>query len=265
MPPSKRKQTAPAKNKRIYWYLFFLIAISINIYLLYSKYKEDIAINDADSAYFNAFGIGIPSNYSINGIDVSNYQGYINWKMVKEMDANGQKIGFAFIKATEGLSDEDKQFKRNWQLSATVKIPRGAYHFFLATKSGKKQAANFIKSVQLSPGDFPPVLDVEKLYDVKPVLMRKRVKECLDSLEAFYKVKPIIYSYADFYSNYLGKEFDDYPLWVAHYLTDKQPRINRNWIIWQHSEQGRVNGIASKVDFNVLNGDTTFLKRLLIQ
>lgn len=265
MPVRKNNKKQALKNKNIYWYLFFLVFIAFIFFLLYSKYKKDIAISNANNAYYNAFGINIPASYTIHGIDVSNYQGYINWKMVKEMDANGQKIGFAFIKATEGLNDIDKQFKRNWQLATEANMPKGAYHFFLATKNGNKQATNFIKSVQLSQGDFPPVLDIEQLYGVKPALMRKRVKECLDSLEAHYKVKPIIYSYVDFYTNYLGKEFDEYPLWIAHYFAQDQPRINRNWIIWQHSEQGRVNGIASPVDFNVLNGDTIVFKNVLIK
>lgn len=265
MPFSKRKKTSPSKQKRFFWYLLIAGLVAVNLFLLYKKYREDIALQKAEKAYYNAFGIDIPASYTIHGIDVSNHQGYINWKMVKDMDVQGQKIGFAFIKATEGLNDEDKQFKRNWQMAATAAMPKGAYHFFLATKSGKKQAANFIRSVQLLPGDFPPVLDIEQLYGVKPALMRKRVKECLDSLETYYKVKPIIYSYVDFYTNYLGKEFDAYPLWVAHYFAANQPRINRKWIIWQHSEQGRVNGIASTVDFNAFNGDTALLKSLLIK
>jgi lysozyme len=76
-------------------------------------------------------------------------------------------------------------------------------------------------------------------------------------------VKPIIYTNVDFYSRNLGTEFDGYPLWAAHYFEYKTPRVKRNWDFWQHSEQGRVNGIISKVDFNVFNGDSLQFKSLL--
>jgi lysozyme len=69
----------------------------------------------------------------------------------------------------------------------------------------------------------------------------------------------------DFYKNYLGQEFDDYPLWVAHYYEQRQPRINRDWSFWQHSDKGSVNGIISKVDFNVFAGDSLAFRELLIK
>jgi lysozyme len=144
-------------------------------------------------------------------------------------------------------------------------MTRGAYHFFIATKSGKAQARNFISTVNLDPGDLPPVLDIEQLHGVSPQKMRKEVKDWLDVVEGHYKVRPVIYTYVHFYSHYLAREFDDYPLWVAHYLEKNKPRINRPWIFWQHNETGRVNGITSPVDFNVFNGDSTDFKDLLVQ
>ncbi|MEO7523261.1 MAG: GH25 family lysozyme, partial [Ferruginibacter sp.] len=77
-------------------------------------------------------------------------------------------------------------------------------------------------------------------------------------------VKPIIYTNADFYRSFLAGRFDNYPLWVAHYLVQNKPRIERNWYFWQHNETGRVNGINGFVDFNVFNGDSVFFKRILV-
>jgi lysozyme len=141
---------------------------------------------------------------------------------------------------------------------------RGAYHFFLAPKSGRAQARNFISVVELEKGDLPPVLDVEQTYGTSAEQLRKNVKEYLETVEQYYGVTPIIYTNVDFYKFYLKDEFDDYPLWVAHYLQKEKPRIYRNWHFWQYSELGRVNGIFSKVDFNVFNGDSTEFKKLLI-
>jgi lysozyme len=127
------------------------------------------------------------------------------------------------------------------------------------------QAENFINKVKLEPGDLPPVLDVEQLNGTSPVLLRTEVKKWLDIAENYYGVKPIIYTNVDFYNRNLGSEFDGYPLWVAHYYQPDEPRISRGWIFWQHSDEGRVNGIISPVDFNVFNGDTAEFKKLLIR
>jgi lysozyme len=213
---------------------------------------------------YQAFGIEIPANYSIHGIDVSKYQDVIDWGSVKEMNVEGIQLQFAFIKATEGNNDRDRYFKRNWRGARDAGITRGAYHFFISTKSGKTQAENFIKSVELQPGDLPPVLDVEQSYGVPNKKLRLRVKEWMETVKNYYGVTPILYTNVDFYEQVLKDEFDEYPLWVAHYLQKEKPRIYRNWQFWQYSEQGRVNGIFHKVDFNAFSGDSTEFRNLLI-
>ena len=222
------------------------------------------------SNYFNkprfirypGFDINIPVNFSIHGIDISHHQGTIDWDDVKTMKVRNIKIGFAFIKATEGTTIT---FRPNWFNAKEKGLPRGAYHFFVASKSGKAQAQQFIKTVTIQKGDLPPVLDVELINGTSKSDLQQRVKDWLSTVENYYHVKPIIYTNADFYENYLAGVFDDYPLWVAHYLVEDKPRITRNWTIWQHSEKGHVNGIDAFVDFNVFNGDSTDFKNLLVK
>ena len=213
---------------------------------------------------YAAFGIDIPVNYSIHGIDVSKYQNSIDWGSVKDMKVGNVQLSFAFIKATEGLGNEDAYFQRNWKKAKDAGIARGAYHFFLSTKNGKAQAENFINSVELAPGDLPPVLDIEQTYGVSPEKLRERAKEWLQTVQDYYHVQPIVYTNVDFYKQFLKDDFDAYPLWVAHYLQKDRPSIYRAWAFWQHSESGRVNGIVTKVDFDVFNGDSTEFRRLLI-
>lgn len=239
----------------------YLIFISIHT-------KKQVANNVEEPENYityNAFGIAVPGNYTIHGIDVSAHNQKIGWKAVKQMNIKGISINFAFVKATEGLEDVDKRFSYNWQKLAEHNITKGAYLFFLATKSGKLQAENFIKTVTLQKGDLPPVVDIEELYGVKPDSMRLRLLECLQTLENHYGVKPIIYSYVNFYEKFLGEPFNDYPLWIAHYFEPYKPRITRKWHFWQHSEKGRVNGIRGKVDFNVFYGSQQEFNNLLIQ
>lgn len=211
------------------------------------------------------FGIAIPEAYAIHGIDVSRYQRTIAWEEVKAMKVKEISLGFAFIKATEGIGNADPEFRKNWKRSRANGIIRGAYHFFIASKDGRLQAQNFIDKVDLESGDMPPVLDVEQLNGTTVVQLKKEIKEWLTIVENYYHVRPILYTNIDFYKRNLGSEFDDYPLWVAHYYEEKQPRIQRGWVFWQHNDAGNVNGITSKVDFNVFIGDSVEFKNMLIR
>jgi lysozyme len=254
----KAKKVRGFGKEIFYTVLFLALFAAATLYIKQRFFKPRFV-------HFKEFGIDIPTNYSIHGIDVSHYQQDIDWKLVKGMKAKNISLSFAFIKATEGTSSVDDTFKENMEGAKEAGVARGAYHFFVASKSGKQQAENFIDAVHLKPGDLPPVLDVEKTFGASAIDLQDRVADWLTIVERKYKVKPIIYSNADFYKTYLAERFDKYPLWVAHYLVKDKPRINRNWIFWQHSESGHVTGIRTNVDFNVFNGSGYELKNLLIK
>jgi len=211
------------------------------------------------------FGIAIPEKYTIHGIDVSRYQQSIAWEEVQSMKVKEVQLGFAFIKATQGIGNTDPQFSHNWKRAKKNGIIRGAYHFFMANKDGKMQAENFIDRVELEAGDLPPVLDVEQLNGVSNEQLKKETKIWLETIENYYHVKPLIYTNVEFYNRYLGDEFDQYPLWVAHYYQAHEPHIHREWSFWQHNDEGRVNGIISKVDFNVFSGDSLAFRNILVR
>lgn len=248
-------------SSKIWWLLFLLSLMTTIIMLGYDWWIS----RKARMVKYEAFGILIPENFLIHGIDVSRYQQIIAWDAVKEMKVKKVRLGFAFIKATEGISNVDPQFYRNWKKTKQAKMIRGAYHYFNPSKDGRLQAENFIKIVALDKNDLPPVLDIEQTNSTSMVILKKELKEWLHIVENYYKVKPIIYTNVDFYQRNLGNEFDNYPLWVAHYYQFNEPRISRDWSFWQHSEEGRVDGILAKVDFNVFNGDSTEFRNLLIR
>jgi lysozyme len=129
---SKRKKTGK-KNKG--WLIVLMIVVVLLVYTIFT-YIQQTRENAAEFVRYPAFGIDIPQGYHIHGIDVSWYQGYISWPAVKNMTVRDVQIGFAFIKATEGLNKVDKHFKRNWMKAGEAGIARGAYHFFISTKSG---------------------------------------------------------------------------------------------------------------------------------
>jgi lysozyme len=252
----RKKRNAPAYFIKIISWLAF---VSITSYYIVNHFIK------SSDVFYPGFEINIPRGYQLHGIDVSKYQSVINWKAVKQMDVEGIKIGFVFIKATEGVSNVDNQFRRNWLKAEEQEIPKGAYHFFIAGKNGRRQAANFIQMVRLKKGDLPPVLDIEKAYGISVSQIKEEVDDWLNIVEKYYGVKPIIYTNIDFYMKYMQNDFGDYPVWIAHYLQPAKPRIDHKWMFWQHSESGRVNGINTPVDFNVFAGDSIAFKNFLIQ
>lgn len=257
---ASRKRKKKKTSSKLKWILITVTIVSIVVGLLIYKY-----FTRPYFVHYSAFGIDIPVNYSVHGIDVSKHQSLISWDAVREMEVNQIHVRFAFMKATEGVDNIDPRFRLNWVNAGKQTISRGAYHFFIATKSGKLQALNFIRTVKLTPGDLPPVLDVEQTYGASVPDLQQRVSDWLIVVERRYGVKPIIYTNVDFYNRYLSKKFDGYDLWVAHYLVKNRPRIKRSWLFWQHSEMGHVNGVNSFVDFNVFNGDSAAFEKIKIK
>lgn len=243
-------------NAKLIVFVTVMLALTAGVFYYASKPKF---------VHYADFGIDIPVNYTIHGIDVSKYQSSIDWEDVRNMQIRQINIGFCFIKATEGADDVDPRFKRNWRSAKEMGIARGAYHFFNPYRAARVQAQNFISEVKLQPGDMPPVLDVEQAGVLSKDVLQQRVRDWLILVEQRYHVKPIIYTGADFYAKYLAGKFDDYPLWVAHYLAKNKPRVKRDWNFWQHNEAGHVNGITGFVDFNVFNGDSADFQQLLIK
>ena len=199
------------------------------------------------------------TGYSVHGIDVSAYQGRIDWPQVA-----AHQVRFAFIKATEGVTLRDPRFRRNWREARAVGIYRGAYHYFQPNYDGAQQATLFVHNVPLAAGDLPPVLDVEasNFHDV--AVMRQNVTTWLRLIERHYGVRPILYSNYNFYKRHLAGHFDQYPLWLAHYEVEKPSLPREKWLIWQHSDESHVPGIRGPVDFNVFQGNFEKLLALRI-
>lgn len=199
------------------------------------------------------YGIKIPTGYHTHGIDISQYQGKIDWDALCMPQDSDIHISFVYMRASMGMRT-DKKFKTNWQEAKAHGIKRGAYLFFHPNKDGVKQAELFIKRVGRLEGCLPPVVDIEKTYRTDKTVLKKRLQDCLNTLHNHYGIRPVVYTYTTFYRDYLGEKFDKYPLWIAHYeREDKPDYINRPWDIWQHSERGKIAGITEFVDFNVLN------------
>jgi lysozyme len=203
------------------------------------------------------FGRMSPKRYPVHGVDVSRWQGNINWANLKAHGAN-----FAFIKATEGKDRIDPMFRKNWRGAREAGVRHGAYHFFFWCSTGEAQARWFIRNVPREAGALPPVIDVEWTRSracpkrPSPAKVRQKMGAFMDILEAHYGQRPIIYTAPDFYEDNLQGAFPNHPFWlraVAEHPSKVYP--GRKWVFWQYSGTGLSKGVAGKIDLNVFNGD----------
>src|SRR6478752_5060996 len=191
------------------------------------------------------------AEHPVQGIDVSKYQGNIDWQAVRDSG-----VRFAWIKATEGGDVVDSKFEANWEGARAAGIPRGAYHFMFWCRPWQEEVNWFEKNVPVEPDALPPVLDVEATPQSK---MCKRTLErdktladmraILQEMERHYGKKPVIYSSVDFYQSILyDGALSEYPIWVRS--TKYHPAVrygNRHWHIWQYASDGSVPGIQGAV------------------
>lgn len=206
-----------------------------------------------------------PEGYEIHGIDISHYQGQIDWDELRNGMISGCPLRFVIIKSTEGDKRIDENFYDNFQAAREYGFIRGAYHFWNNKSTPRDQAYFFLSKVHLENGDLPPVLDIEHKPAERSVEdFQRDVLTWLHIVEDRYHVKPIIYTYYKFKQNYLSAPvFDDYPYWIAHYYVDKV-EYKGPWKFWQHTDAGRLPGIRGYVDFNIYNGSFYDLKKLTI-
>ena len=198
------------------------------------------------------------------GIDISEYQNRINWDILSDLET-GHPIQFILIRATAGCDKTDSKFVKYWSKARETNMFQGAYHYYRPNENSIEQANNYIKNVKLKRGDFPPVLDIEKLpRDQSIDSLKVGLKRWLNKIESYYGVKPIIYSSESYYNDFLKDDFSEYPFWIANYTAFYRD-INSDWSMWQISENAKIEGIRGRVDINVFNGSSQDLKKLLLK
>lgn len=191
------------------------------------------------------------SSNRLTGIDVSKWQGTVDWKSVQQAD-----VAFAFIRATYGTSEVDASFDENWQAAKEAGVIRGAYHFFLAAEDAAEQAQFFIRTVgSLGPDDLPPVIDVESGSGVSSNFVED-IQTWLTTVAQGLGRTPIIYTAPSYWNANVTGGFGNYPLWVAEYGVSTPRAVNgwTDWTFWQYSSTGKVNGVNGDVDLDYFNG-----------
>ena len=207
--------------------------------------------------YFQVPNMVIAREYSHRGIDVSHYQGDIDWESIEK-----QGVEFVYIKATERSSHVDECYESNRSNAEKTGIHIGFYHFFSFESPGISQAENYIETVGNLEGNLIPAVDVEYYGSQQhpdKASVNKELTDMLEYLEEYYGRKPVIYSTQSFYNEYLKNGYEDYPLWIRNvYLAPVQ-----DWTIWQYSDRLVLDGMWGQekyTDVNVLRGEISDLE-----
>jgi len=195
--------------------------------------------------------------YPVRGVDVSAYQGEIDWERLAAQD-----IDFAFIKATEGSTFVDKNFAFNFEQAQNTGLAVGAYHFFSYDSPGSTQAENFIANVIPFDGMLPPVIDLEFYGDKEKnppdrAAVDAELRDMIDLLTEHYGMPPIIYATEKSYALYLEGGYADCDIWIRNVVTKPHISDDRPWTFWQFTNRGRIDGYNGRerfIDINVFSG-----------
>ncbi len=182
---------------------------------------------------------------AINGIDVSEFQGTINFNAVKS-----DGIDIVYIRTSAGFSYVDKKFKENYNKAKSANLNIGFYHYVTArtTEEAKEQARFFASVIKDTSPDCLLAMDFERFPDLTKEEINNISFAFLETLEKATNKKAMVYSdayNADF--TFSSELFSNYPLWIAQYGVDK-PETKRTYIGWQYTDKGRVKGINGNVD-----------------
>lgn len=197
------------------------------------------------------------TEFPVRGVDVSHYQGEIDWQVLAKED-----ISFAFIKATEGSTYTDKHFEQNFSEAQKTDLAVGAYHFFSFESPGATQAENFIKTVRPLEGMLPPVIDLEfyggnDKNPPKRETVGAQLRIMLDELEAEYGLVPIIYATEESYDTYLKGAYERYDIWIRDVIFEPELSDGRQWTFWQYTNRETLDGYKGEeryIDVNVFKG-----------
>ncbi|HEY3507392.1 MAG TPA: lysozyme [Actinocatenispora sp.] len=204
----------------------------------------------------------------LKGLDVSHYQGTINWTTVKNNGAS-----FAYVKATEGTSYTDPNFAANYNGSYNAGLIRGAYHFARPNISSGATQANYFAAHgggwSADGKTLPPALDIEynpysggTCYGLSAASMVSWVRDFSNTIKAKYNKYPMIYTTLDWWTTCTGNSSAfaaTNPFWIAKYSSTAPtpPAGTGTWTMWQYADSGTFPG-----DQDYFNGDATRLKAL---
>ncbi len=247
-----RKKHTNTNSRRIAFSFLSIICLAVGTYFIIKKYFSESESFDSEKYY-------------VKGVDLSHHNPILQWENLLD-----QNITFAFLKATEGSTHEDRNYLYNYDLAKKANIHVGSYHFYTFALSGKEQAQHFLQKAKFRSGDLLPAIDVEhssaNIYtkDDKYISMVVNELKVLENeIYEHFGVHPIIYTNKDCYKLYIKKHFPDNIIWMCDLQNEPSKNIE-NWRIWQFSHKGELPGVEGYIDLNYYRYSFEEFKELLL-
>lgn len=248
-------------------------------------YPNDIVVADAGEYYFFPILDELAHNtYDINkfvldgnqimhyyengeeiarkGIDVSKYQGRIDWAKVASDDVDYAFIRLGIRGYTEGAIQEDETFEANIKGARKNDIDVGVYFFTQAVsvEEAEEEAQYVLDMIEPYRVDYPVVIDVEAVTNAnartRELTKEERTEYCIAFCEKIKNAgyEPMIYGNLKTFMLMLDiEQLEDYEKWFAYY--DEEPYFPYTFEVWQYTDKGKVDGINTEVDINISFGD----------
>lgn len=206
------------------------------------------------------------------GIDVSHWQGDIDWAKVAKGPVQGEQVRWAYAKASTGATGRDERWVKNAVGATAAGIPVGGYHWIRPGFNDPiAEADNFCNALQaaLDAGaklDLAPMVDLEEQPAAGSTADSTiaYLDACCDRIQQRTGRRPIVYTGSSYAASYLGRRKLSWPVWIAQYnkpSCDYPPETagpntlnatTNDWSVWQYCSKGSVPGIGGDVDLNVL-------------
>ncbi|MDX8362980.1 GH25 family lysozyme [Cytobacillus sp. IB215316] len=190
-----------------------------------------------------------PEN-NVKGIDVSHWQGKIDWK-----DVRSDGIEFVYIKASEGSTIKDPNVESNYNAAKQAGLKVGFYHFGHPSQSATKEVKWFLSVISHFNNDLPHVLDIEQKENLDKTDVTNYCEQWLSTIKDLTGKDPILYTYVSFAKENFNNSLSKWPIWIAHYGVDTPENIGiwEKWSIFQYTNTGSVKGVEGKVDMDEMD------------
>lgn len=250
----RRKTKTPLRRLRLYvrrrwrryrWWLLLALVVGSVCLLRVGLHSKPSTVERTTT----------PSKH-YNGIDVSKYQGNVDWQKV----ATDPCIQFVYLKATEGATKVDSRYKEYLRKARAQGLKVGSYHFFVSFRTAEEQFDNFCRTVPRDQQDLIPMVDVEEAGNrtAEREKLQQELQRFMDLVRQEYGHYPVLYSQYRFYNDLLAPEFNRYLIFIARY-SKQTPQLSGGgqYNIWQFTEKGHIKGIKGSVDLDRFAEGTT--------
>lgn len=248
----RSKKNERSGTLRYVFLVFILVIASAALYFYFAN-------KTPESGRFKS------EKYMVRGVDLSHHNPIIDWSEAKTRN----NISFVYLKVTGGIKHADRNYTYNYSSAQNNNVKVGSYHFYLFGVSGKQQAAHFIKNMKHASGDLIPAIDVEhssdNLYSTDTAyvgLVIQELKALENTLYEYFGVHPLIYTNKECYKLYVDGNFSDNLIWMCD--LQKEPEDVPNWIVWQFSHKGELDGIVGDIDLNYFRYSKDELTKIML-